>query len=363
MSANTMSARHLVVMAAGTGGHVMPGLAVAAEMQRRGWSVSWIGTEAGMENKLVPAQGIALDRLAFSGMRGKGFAHFFTGGLRMLGAMFASLGILRRRQPAVVFGTGGYVCVPAGLMAKVLRRPLVLLNADAALLMSNRFLAPLAKRVVFGFPGQYERLGERAVWSGNPVRPGFAALEAPTVRYAKRQGPLRILVVGGSLGAMVLNETVPKALAQLPAETRPLVVHQSGARHADLVRAAYAEAGVDAQVLPFIDDMAGCCAEADLVICRAGAITVSELCAGGVPSVLVPLKVSTTSHQEDNARFMAQAQAAWHLPQTEFTPERLARLLSELTRTQLADMGERARTLAKPDAAKTVADLLERVAR
>lgn len=358
-----MSTRHLVVMAAGTGGHVMPGLAVAQEMQRRGWTVSWIGTEAGMENRLVPARGIALDRLRFTGMRGKGFLHFLTGGMHLLAAMAASVGVLRRRRPAVVFGTGGYVCVPAGMMASLLRRPMVLLNADAALLMSNKFLAPLAERVVFGFPGKYGRLGSRAVWTGNPVRAEFAALPDPVQRFANRSGPLRVLVVGGSLGAMVLNETVPKAIALLPQEQRPVVVHQSGARHADAVRAAYAEAGVEAEVLPFIDDMAGCCAQADLVICRAGAITVSELCAGGVPSVLVPLKVSTTGHQEDNACFMAQAGGAVHLPQAEFTPERLAQLLASTPRTALAEMGERARALAKPDAARAVADLLEGVAR
>jgi UDP-N-acetylglucosamine--N-acetylmuramyl-(pentapeptide) pyrophosphoryl-undecaprenol N-acetylglucosamine transferase len=355
--------RHLIVVAAGTGGHVMPGLAVADEMLSRGWTVSWVGTSHGMENDLVAKRGITFDALAFAGMRGKGLLHFFGGGLRLLRALAKSVAILSHRKPAVIFGTGGYVCVPVGLVAGLFRRPLVLLNADAALLMSNRMLARLTRRIAFGFPGAYAGLESRATWTGNPVRVDVASMPEPTERTAGRSGPLRLLVIGGSLGAMVLNETVPKALARLDADARPVVVHQSGARHADTLRGAYAEAGVEAEVLPFIDDMAARYSWADLVVCRAGAITVSELCAAGIPAILVPFSASTTGHQKDNAVFMAQAGAGLHLPQAELTPERLANELSQLTRGRLVVMGTAARTLAKPQAAQAVADLIEAAVR
>jgi UDP-N-acetylglucosamine--N-acetylmuramyl-(pentapeptide) pyrophosphoryl-undecaprenol N-acetylglucosamine transferase len=354
--------RHLVVVAAGTGGHVMPGLAVADVMRVRGWTVSWIGTEHGMENTLVPRHGITLDKLAFAGMRGKGLRHFLSGGVRMLGAMRSSLQLLRARKPAVVFGTGGYVCVPVGLMAALLRKPLVLLNADAAPLLSNKFLSRFAQRVAFGFPSKQSALAERAVWTGNPVREQVTTLAEPAERYAGRTGALRLLVVGGSLGAAALNETVPRALARLPKEDRPMVVHQAGERHANSVRAAYAEAGVQAEVLTFIDDMAAQYNTTDLVVCRAGAITVSELCAAGVASLLVPLKVSTTSHQADNAQFMATAGAAVHVPQAELTAERLANEITGLKRERLLAMAQAARGLAKPQAANAVADLIEEAA-
>lgn len=351
--------RHLIIAAAGTGGHVMPGLAVAEEMRRRGWTVTWVGTESGLENKLVPAHGLKLERLRFSGMRGKGPLHFVKGAWRLIGALLASLRLMRRLRPAAVFGTGGYVCLPVGFAAGLLGCPLALLNADAVPLLSNRMLKFFARRVAFGFPGEYDGLSACAVWTGNPVRPDVAALADPEIRYAGRSGRLRVLVVGGSLGATVLNETVPKALGLLAADGRPSVVHQAGERRVEAVRAAYAAADVEAEVLPFIDDIARCYAEADLVICRAGAITVSELCAGGVPAILVPFLASTTGHQEHNARFMAKAGAAIHLPQTEFTPQTLARILAELDRKKLAGMGGLARLLAKPHATRSVADLIE----
>ncbi|HEU4621907.1 MAG TPA: UDP-N-acetylglucosamine--N-acetylmuramyl-(pentapeptide) pyrophosphoryl-undecaprenol N-acetylglucosamine transferase, partial [Burkholderiaceae bacterium] len=231
--------KHAVIVAAGTGGHIMPGLAVARELSSRGWTISWIGTATGMENNLVPQAGIELDKLSFAGMRGKGPMHFLSGAAKLIGAMWKALGVIKQRKPAVVFGTGGYVCVPAGLMARVLRRPLVLLNSDAAPLMSVRFLSPFAARIAFGFPGAYPRLGKRALWTGNPVRREVAELPTTQARAAQRRGPLRVMVVGGSLGAMVLNETVPKALARIAPEKRPFVVHQAGQRHVDLVRAAY----------------------------------------------------------------------------------------------------------------------------
>ena len=354
-----MNPRHLVVMAAGTGGHVIPGLAVAREMQARGWTVSWLGTTHGMENRLVPPSGIPMDAIAFSGLRGKGLLHTLTGGLRLLGAFWHCLRILRRRSADAVLGMGGYVCFPGGLMASLLGKPLVLVNADAALLLSNRWLLPVADRVAFGFDGEAARGIRRAVVTGNPVRAEIEALPAPEARFAGRSGPLRMLVVGGSLGARVLNECLPRALALCPAGARPEVTHQTGEAHLATVQADYAGAGVQAELLPFIGDMAGRLAECDVVVCRAGAVTVSELCAAGVASVLVPLVVSTTSHQRDNASHMAAQGAAIHLPQAELSPQRHADLLRGLTRPALLAMAQRARAIAIPHAASRVADEIQ----
>ena len=359
----TAPQRHLVIMAAGTGGHVMPGLAVAQVMSQRGWSVSWLGTPAGMENRLVPPSGIALDRIAFAGLRGKGLAGMVRGAVQLVWSLGQCAAILRRRGASAVLGMGGYVCVPGGLVARLLRRPLVLVNADAALLLSNRALARSADRIAFGFDGDAARSMPRALVTGNPVRAEIEAIAPPTQRYAGRSGPLRLLVVGGSLGAQVLNQTLPKALAMLAPAERPQVVHQTGLAHADAVRAAYAQVGLnDVTVRPFIDDMPRQLADCDLIVCRAGAITVSELCAAGVASVLVPLVVSTTSHQRDNAAWLADQRAGTHLPQAEFTPERLAALLRTLDRATLQQQAERARALAMPRAAERVADEIEALA-
>ncbi len=350
---------HLVIMAAGTGGHIIPGLAVASEMTRRGWSVSWLGTTTGMENRLVPPAGLPMDTIAFTGVRGKSFFETVTGGLRLLKAFWDALRILRRRGPSAVLGMGGYVCFPGGLMASLLGKPLVLVNADAAMLLSNRALLPVADRVAFGFDGDAAKKTKNAIVTGNPVRAAIEQMPEPAERYAGRSGPLRVLVVGGSLGARVLNETLPKALALIPAAERPIVTHQAGAAQADSVRAAYAQAGLVAEVVPFIEDMPRRLAECDLMVCRSGAITVSELCAAGVPSVLVPLVISTTAHQRDNAQFMARQGAAIHLPQPEATPATLAATLRGLDRAALVDMGTKARAMSKPQAAARVADLIE----
>jgi UDP-N-acetylglucosamine--N-acetylmuramyl-(pentapeptide) pyrophosphoryl-undecaprenol N-acetylglucosamine transferase len=354
-----MTARHLIVMAAGTGGHVIPGLAVAREMQSRGWTVSWLGTTHGMENRLVPPSGIPMDHITFSGLRGKGPVHTLTGGFRLLLAFWHCLRILRRRRASAVLGMGGYVCFPGGLMASLLGKPLVLVNADAALLLSNKALLPVADRIAFGFDADATARMKNAVVTGNPVRTEIEALPEPAARYAGRSGPLRLLVVGGSLGAQVLNDTLPQALALLDAAQRPSVTHQTGAAQLDAVRAAYADAGLPAEVLPFIDDMARRLADCDLIVCRAGAVTVSELCAGGVAAVLVPLVVSTTSHQRDNAGWLAAHGAGIHLPQAELTPRRLADLIAGLTRESLVAMATKARALAKPRAAARVADEIE----
>jgi len=356
---------HLVIMAAGTGGHIIPGLAVAKEMQSRGWTVSWLGTRQGMENRLVPAQGIALDSIGFNGLRGKGFLHTMTGGLRLLKAFWECLALLKKRSADAVLGMGGYVCFPGGLMAALLGKPLLLVNADASLLLSNKALLPVADRIAFGFDGAAATTHKRAVVTGNPVRAEIEALPDPAQRYAGRGGPLELLVVGGSLGAKVLNDTLPQALALIDPSRRPRVTHQTGALQRAGVRDAYAAAGVTegVEVLAFIDNMAERLAACDVMICRAGAVTVSELCAGGVPALLVPLVVSTTAHQRDNALFMAQYGAAIHLPQAELSAHKLADLLQGLDRASLQAMAEKARTLARPRAAARVADEIEALVR
>jgi UDP-N-acetylglucosamine--N-acetylmuramyl-(pentapeptide) pyrophosphoryl-undecaprenol N-acetylglucosamine transferase len=359
-----MSAFHLTVVAAGTGGHVMPGLAVAEALRARGWTVSWLGTRAGMERALVEPRGIAFDAIDFAGLRGKGLKTLLTGGFHLLRALSQSLRILRERRSAVVFSTGGYVAVPAGLATALTGSPLVLLNADAAPLLSTRMLKALASAICCGFDGAAARLaGAKALVSGNPVRPDITRLDAPAMRYAGRHGVLNVLAIGGSLGARVLNETLPAALALLAPAERPSVVHQCGSANAESTRAAYAAAGVEAEVLPFIDDIAARYAAADVVICRAGAITVSELCAAGVPAILVPFVVRTTQHQRSNAEWLAQHGAAVHLPQEELTAPRIAELLRSLTRERLLEMAVNARALGRPNAMTVVADAIEHIAR
>jgi UDP-N-acetylglucosamine--N-acetylmuramyl-(pentapeptide) pyrophosphoryl-undecaprenol N-acetylglucosamine transferase len=360
----TCMSKTLLIMAAGTGGHIMPGLAVAEAMRMRGWDIHWLGTRHGMENRLVPARGVALSTINFSGLRGKGLLHTLTGVAKLILAIVSAWRLMANLRPKVILGMGGYVTVPGGWAARLRKIPLVLINADAALLMSNKALLPSAKRVLFGFDGerQLPDCAEKIKVTGNPVRAEIAALAAPEQRFAGRSGPLRLLVIGGSLGAQALNEILPMALALIPAEQRPIVTHQAGEKHASGLQAAYQVAGIQAEVKPFIDDMATAYAQADLLVCRAGAITLSELAVAGVPSILVPLVVSTTSHQQGNAQWMAEHGAAIYLPQAELTPELLAKILRELTRETLLGMAINARKLGKPDATQAIATELEEVA-
>jgi UDP-N-acetylglucosamine--N-acetylmuramyl-(pentapeptide) pyrophosphoryl-undecaprenol N-acetylglucosamine transferase len=354
--------KKLMIMAAGTGGHIFPGIAIAQEMRARGWEVSWLGTAHGMEREIVPKHGIAMDSIDFAGLRGKGLGHTVTGAFKMVGAFAACRRIMGERKPDVVLGMGGYVTVPGGMMARARGVPLALVNADAALLLSNKTLTPMAQRVLFGFPADFGKAAGKAVVTGNPVRKEILAMPAPGHRFASRSGVLNILVVGGSLGAKVLNDAVPAALALIPEGQRPLVTHQSGKKNIDALRAAYAQAGVQANVVDFIDDMAAEYANADLVICRAGAITVSELTAAGVASVLVPFVASTTSHQRDNAIWMDKQKAALHLPQGELNPQRLAQLLQTTTRDACLAMAEAAQAVGKRDANEAIANVLEELA-
>ena len=350
--------RTALIMAGGTGGHVFPGLAVARALQARRWRVVWLGSPAGMEARLVPQHGIPIEWVRFSGLRGKGLSAKLALPWRLARALTQALAVLRRVRPAVVLGLGGYVTVPGGLASALLRRPLVLHEQNSVAGLANRLLARLADRVLVAFPGALPG----AQWCGNPVRAELAALPAPEARYAPRTGPLRLLVVGGSLGAQALNDTVPAALARLRACTRPVVTHQSGRQHLQALQARYGAAGVDAHAVDFIDDMRAAYAEADLVVCRAGAMTVAELAAVGVAAVLVPFPHAVDDHQTSNARFLAERGAALLVPQSELTAESLAALLGRLDRAQLCAMAQRARALARPDAAERVADACERAA-
>lgn len=349
----------LMIMAAGTGGHIFPGLAIAETMRERGWQVSWLGTTHGMEGGLVPKHGIELDRISFAGVRGKGLLHTARGLVRLVTSFFTCWRLHGRRRPDVVLGMGGYVTVPGGVSARLRGVPLVLVNADAGLLMSNKTLAPMATKVLFGFPSEASKAADNRCVTGNPVRADILSLPRPEERYAAHSGPLRILVVGGSLGARILNESVPAALALLAPDQRPIVTHQSGKQHIEDLRAAYRAAGVEAECVDFIDDMARRYAEADLVICRAGAITVSELTAAGVASVLVPFLASTTTHQRDNAAWLASQAAAIHLPQQELTPQRLAQMLGGMTRSDCLNMAQHARACGQREANRAIADILE----
>ena len=349
----------LMVMAGGTGGHIYPGLAVADALRERGWKVVWMGNPDGMEARIVPASGYEVAWVRFTALRGKGLLRKLLLPLNLLRGFAQALAQIRRVRPDVVLGMGGYVTFPGGMMAALLGRPVVVHEQNSVAGLANRVLAGVADKVVTGFPDVLKK-GE---WLGNPVRADIAAVAPPAERFAGRTGPLKVLVVGGSLGAAALNDAMPKALALLAPEARPQVTHQAGTRQIEALRAGYQAAGVTGELLPFIDDMAARYAGADLVICRAGALTVAELAAAGVASVLVPFPHAVDDHQTGNARFLADAGAAVLLPQTELTPQRLAALLQEMTRERLLAMAEKARHCARPDATARVADVCAGLAR
>lgn len=361
--------RTLMVMAGGTGGHVYPALAVADALRERGWEVFWLGTRAGLEARVAPAAGIDMVWVSMGGVRGKGVLKKLLLPAMLLVAFWQSLRAILRRRPDVVLGMGGYTAFPGGMMASLLNRPLVIHEQNSVAGLTNRVLACLADRVLVAFPQAFGGDRDKPIpcrqvrteWVGNPVRRDIAAL--PAEERAGRSGPLRLLVVGGSLGAQALNERVPQALALLPVGQRPQVVHQSGRQHLDALRANYAAAGVDAEVRDYIEDMAAEYRNCDFAICRAGAMTVAELACAGVPAVLVPFPFAVDDHQTGNAQFLSDAGAAWLIPQTDLTAEKLAALIGELDRTTLAAMSARARALAKPDATAQVAQICEGLAR
>jgi len=350
--------RTAMIMAGGTGGHIMPGIAVAESLRAAGWDIVWMGSSGGMEARIVPPRGYRMAWIKVRGLRGKGWLAKLMLPAVLLRAFWQAATAIRRERPDVVLGLGGYVAFPGGMMASLLGRPLAIHEQNAIAGLSNRVLAGVADKAMVAFPDALKN----AEWTGNPVREEITRVPEPARRYAARRGPLNLLVVGGSLGAQALNEALPRALAILPAERRPRVVHQAGEAHLPNLRVNYAEAGLaeggepGIELLSFIDDMAARYAAADLVICRAGAITVAELSALGVASVLVPFPHAVDDHQTANARFLADHGAAILLPQTQLTPLRLAELLVSLERPALLEMAIKARSLGKPEAARVVAE-------
>jgi len=354
-----MTVPTLLIMAGGTGGHIMPGLAVAHEMKTRGWHIVWLGHPDRMEGQLVPKHGFELEALRFGGLRGKGLTALLKLPVTLTCACLQANSVFRRLRPDVVLGMGGYVAFPGGLVSALRRVPLVVHEQNAVAGTANRWLARLARKVMTGFPGALPG----AVVVGNPVRIEISQLEPPAQRYAARQGPLRILVIGGSLGALVLNTIVPQALGLLDTASRPLVKHQSGEQHLLALQQAYDQAGVQAECIAFIDDMAQALSWADLVICRAGAMTVSEVAAAGVAALFVPLPHAIDDHQTANARYLTECQGAWLKKQTEFTPEWLAGWLRDHDRAALAKVAEHAHQHARPEATIDIADACVQVAR
>lgn len=365
-----MSARTVLIMAGGTGGHVFPALAVAEQLRGEGWRVVWLGTRAGMEARLAPEHGFDMEWIAFGGVRGKGPLRLVLVPLKLLIAFWQAARAIFRVHPDVALGLGGYAAFPGGMMATLLNRPLAIHEQNAVAGLTNRVLACLADRVLLGLPAAFTHGKDRPIpcgkveaeWVGNPVRPKIAALPDPSVRYAGREGPLRLLVVGGSLGAQALNEIVPQAIARLPAEARPLVRHQGGRGKLTALEEGYAAAGVQADCLEFIADMAEVYAWADLVICRAGASTVAEIAAAGVAALFVPYPYAVDDHQTENARFLADAEAAWVIQQRDLTPQTLADWLAARSRSELLDRANRARALAKPAATARVAQVVQELA-
>lgn len=346
MTGAAMTKATALVMAGGTGGHIFPGLALAEALRERGWRVHWLGAPGSMESQLVPPRGFPLETVEFSGVRGKGLKTLVLLPLRLLRAFWQSIAVVRRVQPDVVIGLGGYITFPGGMMSVLLGKPLVLHEQNSVAGMANRVLAAVADRVFTAFPDVLKR----ATWVGNPLRAAFLDQPEPAQRLGARSGPLRLLVVGGSLGAKALNEAVPQALALLAPGERPQVFHQSGAKQIDELRANYAAAGIEAQLTPFIDDTATAYAEADLIVCRAGASTVTEIAAVGAAAVFVPFPFAVDDHQTTNARFLVDAGGGWLVPQRDLTPQWLADLIRHTTREELVRRATAARRLRRATA-------------
>lgn len=362
----TVSARHTtrarprtaLVMAGGTGGHIFPGLAVAQELRERGWDVHWLGAPASMEARLVPPQGFRLHTIDFSGVRGKGVMTLLWLPMRLLRAFWQALAVVRRVQPDVVVGLGGYISFPGGIMATLAGKPLVLHEQNSVAGMANKILSKVSFCVFTAFPNVFAQ----GRWVGNPLRTAFTRQPLPAERFAGRSGPLRLLVVGGSLGARALNDIVPQALALIPAEQRPTVVHQSGSAQIDALRANYAAAGVQASLTPFIEDTAQAYADADVIVCRAGASTVTEIAAVGAAAIYVPFPAAVDDHQTHNARFLVDAGAGWLLPQSALSPQGLAEMLQNMQRATLLERAEKAKTMQKIDATAEVVTVCEELA-
>ena len=356
-----MTAKCALVMAGGTGGHIFPGLAVAEALRARGWRVHWLGAPASMEQQLVPPRGYPFEAIDFGGVRGKGLPTLLLLPLRLLRAFGQSIGVIRRVKPDVLLGLGGYISFPGGLMGVALGKPLVLHEQNSVPGLVNKVLAGVADRVFTAFPGVLPK-ARRVRCIGNPLREAFTGYPDPAARFAGRGGPLRLLVVGGSLGAQALNDVVPQALALIPAAQRPIVTHQSGAKQIDALRANYQAAGVQAELVPFIDDMARAYAEADLVICRAGATTVTEIAAIGAAALFVPFPHAVDDHQSANARFLVDQGAGWLIQQRDLTAQELANMLQNTERSALADVAQKAKSLQKTSATDEIVAACEELA-
>jgi len=356
--------RCALVMAGGTGGHIFPGLAVAEALRASGWRVHWLGGKGSvdrpsMESQLVPPRGFVFESIDFSGVRGKGPVTLAFLPLRLLKAFWQSVQVIRRVKPDVVVGLGGYIAFPAGMMSVLLGKPLILHEQNSVAGLVNKLLARVADRVFTAFPNVLKH----AEWVGNPLRPAFTRQLDPAARFAQRRGPLKVLVVGGSLGATALNELVPKALALIPAALRPRVTHQSGARQMEALRANYQSAGVDAELTPFIEDTAQAFADADLIICRAGASTVTEIAAVGAAALFVPFPSAVDDHQTANAKFLVTQGGGWLMQQHDLTPEKLAIMLQKTERLALVQSALQAKNMQKIDATTHLVAACEELAR
>lgn len=354
--------RCALVMAGGTGGHIFPGLAVAEALRDKQWRVHWLGGPGSMESRLVPPRGFAFETIDFSGVRGKGPLTLALLPLRLLKAFWQSIQVVRRVKPDVVIGLGGYISFPAGMMSVLLGKPLVLHEQNSVAGMANRILAGVADRVFTAFPGVFKKT-RNVQWVGNPLREAFLRQPGPEQRFAGRSGPLKLLVVGGSLGARALNDIVPKALALIPLEQRPLVAHQSGAKQIDELQANYQACGVEASLTPFIEDTAQAFAEADLIVCRAGASTVTEIAAVGAAAIFVPFPSAVDDHQTTNAKFLSDAGGGWLVRQQDLTPQALADMIRGLDRAALLQIALKTKNMQKTGATEQLVAACEELAK
>ncbi|MBM5572184.1 MULTISPECIES: undecaprenyldiphospho-muramoylpentapeptide beta-N-acetylglucosaminyltransferase [Deefgea] len=354
-----MKKRTLLVMAGGTGGHIFPALAVANAVRADGWDVVWLGAKGAMETRVVPPHGIDLVTLDITGVRGKGLWKKLSQPWIQAKALLTALNLIFRRRPDVAIGFGGFTGFPGGVAMRLCWLPLVIHEQNSVAGLTNRVLAKIANRVLFAFPTAFPN---QAGCVGNPVREEMNTVLEPETRFAGRSGPLKLLVVGGSLGAQVFNEQLPQALALIPEHLRPVVTHQSGEKHIEALKANYAAVGVKANCVAFIADMAQAYADADWVLCRSGALTVAELACVGAASVLVPFPHAVDDHQTGNAKFLSDAGAGILLPQTASSPEKLAQLIQEITRERCLAMATAARVLAQPHATDAVVAVIKELA-
>jgi UDP-N-acetylglucosamine--N-acetylmuramyl-(pentapeptide) pyrophosphoryl-undecaprenol N-acetylglucosamine transferase len=352
---STQAKKTALIAAAGTGGHIFPGLAIAEGLINHGWKVVWLGTTTGMENRIIPQRNIQFESIEFSGVRGKGLVSWLTMPFKLLKATLDSCKIIARTKPDIVVGFGGYVSLPAGLAAKLLVKKLVIHEQNSVTGLSNKILSYLTNHIFTAFPNVIKN----AVVAGNPLRAEFVNVAAPELRFQNRSGPLRILVVGGSLGAKFLNKTIPAAIRLIPEKDRPLVTHQSGANQFDELQSLYNSLSVNATVAQFIDNTANAFADADLIICRAGASTVTEISAVGAAAIFVPLPSAVDDHQSKNAKYLVDQSAAWLQPQSALTPEKMANQILNMSRNKLLEVAIASKKLCIPNTVDTMVKVCE----